>query len=95
MRLDDSVGAANPKQVVECVEAFRETFLVTRPRSPLHYYNARGMANAYAVIKQDSGVLTPPVGGLGGCSFAPPPSLGNVYTEGLAYVSRDAGTDWY
>jgi len=80
--LGDTIGIANPRQVLEMVTAF----FVRLPAMPLrlHFHDTRGMAlaNVSAAMEAGATQFDGSVGGLGGCPYAPGAS-GNVATEDL------------
>lgn len=80
--LCDTVGTANPKQVLDLVAAVRE--LHSDFQIGLHFHDTRGMgiANVLAGLQAGIDVFETCCGGLGGCPFAPG-SAGNTSTEDM------------
>jgi len=80
--LGDTIGIANPRQVLAIVTAFFEKLSATPLR--LHFHDTRGMALANVIAAMEAGAtqFDGSVGGLGGCPYAPGAS-GNVATEDL------------
>lgn len=90
--LGDTIGVADPWDVVRRVGAVREAAPDCRLR--LHFHNTRqtGLANVYAGIQAGVDVMDASVGGVGGCPFAPA-ATGNVATEDVVYMLERAGVD--
>ncbi len=96
VRLSDTAGYANPRQVRR---------LFTRLRAELgmhagaaHLHNTRGLGLANCLAAYEAGVRTfgASLGGLGGCPFAPGASgasgaSGNVVTEDLVFMFESMG----
>jgi hydroxymethylglutaryl-CoA lyase len=83
--LSDTIGVANPRQVLEIFTTVREhhpdTTLVA------HFHDTRGLGLANVIAALEAGVTTfdASVGGLGGSPNAPGAG-GNVATEDLVYM---------
>lgn len=88
--LGDTIGAANPLQVKQVLQALRG--LVSFERLALHFHDTRGTALANVVAGIESGVtiFDSSLGGLGGCPYAPGAS-GNLATEDLVYMLHGMG----
>jgi hydroxymethylglutaryl-CoA lyase len=80
--LGDTIGVANPRQVLGLVSALTAEL----PDSPLrlHFHDTYGRALANVVAAMEAGAtqFDGSVGGLGGCPYAPGAS-GNVATEDM------------
>jgi len=92
--LCDTIGAADPMQVRNLVEAVRTRW----PDYPvaLHLHDTRGLGIANAMVGLELGVarFDASVGGLGGCPFAGNRSAaGNVATEELALLCDRMGIE--
>ncbi|MBX9941074.1 MAG: hydroxymethylglutaryl-CoA lyase [Candidatus Obscuribacterales bacterium] len=88
--LGDTIGAANPLQVKQVLDALRG--LISFERLALHFHDTRGTALANVVAGIESGVtiFDSSLGGLGGCPYAPGAS-GNLATEDLVYMLHGMG----
>lgn len=88
--LADTIGVANPAQVVRLVTRVREAIAPIPVR--VHFHNTRGtgLANVWAAIGAGARVIDASIGGLGGCPFAPG-AAGNVATEDVTYMLERAG----
>ncbi|HUY10274.1 MAG TPA: hydroxymethylglutaryl-CoA lyase [Candidatus Dormibacteraeota bacterium] len=88
--LADTIGVADPAQVVELVGMVSER--VPLPRLSLHLHDTRGMGLANALAGYQAGVrrFEGSLGGIGGCPFAPR-STGNVCSEDLLYLLQRVG----
>lgn len=92
LSLGDTIGAANPLQVIDVLEALL-------PRIPasniaLHFHDTRGTALANIIPALDMGITSfdTSSGGLGGCPYAPG-SAGNAATEDVIYMLEQMGID--
>lgn len=85
----DTIGTTTPRRVTRLVEALRP--VVGDLPLGAHFHNTRGagLASAWAAVSAGVTRLDASVGGLGGCPFAPGAS-GNIATEDLVYLLRDA-----
>jgi hydroxymethylglutaryl-CoA lyase len=90
LSIGDTVGIANPKQVIEVLEVLLKD--CSPKQIALHFHDTRGLALANIVVALEMGVLhfDSSVGGLGGCPYAPGAS-GNVATEDLLYMLEGMG----
>ncbi len=88
--LGDTVGLANPQQVMRVMEFLAER--VDLGVFALHFHDTRGTALANALAGLMAGVTTfdSSLGGLGGCPYAPGAS-GNVATDDLVYMLEEMG----
>jgi hydroxymethylglutaryl-CoA lyase len=92
IRLMDTMGWANPRQVRAMVSAVRQRW----PEVPiaLHLHDTRGLglANAYAALLEGVDRFDAAVGGLGGCPFAEHRgSAGNIATEDFVLLCEEMG----
>ncbi|MFC3886063.1 hydroxymethylglutaryl-CoA lyase [Bacillus songklensis] len=90
LSLGDTIGAANPKQVQDVLEALLRRFPANK--LALHFHDTRGTALANILVSLDMGITTfdASLGGLGGCPYAPGAS-GNVATDDLLYMLNSMG----
>jgi hydroxymethylglutaryl-CoA lyase len=88
--LSDTIGVANPRQVLDVFSSLRAQH--KKIRFGAHFHDTRGLALANAVAALDAGIelFDSSVGGLGGCPYAPGAS-GNVATEDLVYMFEAMG----
>ncbi len=88
--LADTIGVANPAQVIRLVTAVREAIAPIPVR--VHFHNTRGtgLANVWAAVQAGASVVDASIGGLGGCPFAPG-AAGNVASEDVVYMLERAG----
>jgi hydroxymethylglutaryl-CoA lyase len=88
--LADTTGMANPKQVFQTVEQFKEHF--PKVKLGLHFHNTRGLGivNVYAGYQAGVRRFDASIGGIGGCPFAPL-SVGNVCTEDIVHMFEQMG----
>jgi len=88
--LCDTIGVANPTQVLQIVVDVQSSF----PGLPLglHLHDTRGMGLANVLAGLEGGITTfeSSVGGLGGCPFAPG-AAGNIATEDLVNMVHAMG----
>jgi hydroxymethylglutaryl-CoA lyase len=89
--LADSVGYANPRQVIDVVVAVR-AITGEEHFAGLHLHNTRGQGLANVVAGLEVGVTTydGSLAGLGGCPFAPG-ATGNIVTEDLIFMLEAMG----
>jgi hydroxymethylglutaryl-CoA lyase len=88
--LGDTIGAANPVQVRQMIEAFRERLPDTPLRLHFHDTRGTGLANVLAALEAGVDSFDASIGGLGGCPYAPG-AAGNVATEDLVYMLHQMG----
>ena len=88
----DTIGAAGPGQVKECITALKNS--VPIERLALHLHDSRGLGTANAWAGMEAGVrrFDSSAGGLGGCPFAPG-AAGNLATEDLVLMATQCGFD--
>lgn len=90
--LGDTIGVANPRQVLALVRSFRDVL----PDTPLriHFHDTRGtaLANLLAALQEGVDSFDGSLGGLGGCPYAPG-AAGNVATEDMLYLLREMGIE--
>lgn len=86
----DTIGAAAPAQVRECVAALRGVLPLHKLSLHLHDTRGLGAANAWAGIEAGVRRFDASVGGIGGCPFAPG-AAGNLATEDLVLMAERSG----
>jgi len=86
----DTIGAANPLEVNQLMEAMASRFDVTQLSCHFHDTRAMGLANVYAAITAGIRKFDASIAGLGGCPFAPGAS-GNVATEDVVMMVEQMG----
>jgi hydroxymethylglutaryl-CoA lyase len=88
--LADTIGVADPAQVMRLVTRIRDTIAPIPVR--VHFHNTRGtgLANVWAAIDAGATVVDASIGGLGGCPFAPG-AAGNVCSEDVVYMLNRSG----
>jgi len=90
LSLGDTIGAANPKQVLDLLAAMKGDFDFSKVA--LHFHDTRGMAlvNVMAGLSSGITIFDASMGGMGGCPYAPGAS-GNLATEDLVYLLDSLG----
>ena len=90
--LGDTIGIANPRQVLDLVG--RALFEAEVSPLRLHFHDTRGMAlaNVVAAMQVGANAFDGSIGGLGGCPYAPGAS-GNVATEDMVAMLHAMGAD--
>jgi hydroxymethylglutaryl-CoA lyase len=90
--VSDTIGVANPVQVVDVVQSVAAR--VPRDRIALHFHDTRGtaLANVYAALQLGIATFDASAGGLGGCPYAPG-AAGNLSTEDLVYMLHGMGIE--
>jgi hydroxymethylglutaryl-CoA lyase len=90
--LGDTIGIANPRQVLDLVS--RTIHEAGIPTLRLHFHDTRGMALANVVAAMQAGAtqFDGSIGGLGGCPYAPGAS-GNVATEDAVAMLHAMGIE--
>lgn len=90
--LSDTIGVADPKQVIEVVDAVSRRVPVEK--IALHFHDTRGTAlvNVYAGLQAGVTVYDASAGGLGGCPYAPG-ATGNLATEDVIYMLDGLGIE--
>jgi hydroxymethylglutaryl-CoA lyase len=88
--LGDTIGVANPLQVVEVLNFLKKDFKADF--FSMHFHDTRGMALANILTSLELGMTSfdSSAGGLGGCPYAAGAS-GNVATEDLVYLMHSLG----
>jgi hydroxymethylglutaryl-CoA lyase len=88
--LGDTIGIAEPRQVLELSE--RCAAVTGEDRLRMHFHDTRGraLANVVAAMQADVRQFDVSVGGLGGCPYAPGAS-GNVATEDMVSMLEAMG----
>ena len=91
--LGDTIGVANPAQVVRVVAALADAG-VPLDKIALHFHDTRGtaLANYLAGLQLGVTMFDTSVGGLGGCPYAPG-AAGNAATEDLVYMLHGMGVE--
>jgi hydroxymethylglutaryl-CoA lyase len=90
LSLGDTIGAANPKQVLDLLSAMKGEF--DFDKVALHFHDTRGLAlvNVMAGLSSGITIFDASMGGMGGCPYAPGAS-GNLATEDLVYLLESLG----
>jgi hydroxymethylglutaryl-CoA lyase len=86
----DTIGAANPLEVNQLMEAMASRFDLSQLSCHFHDTRAMGLANVYAAISAGVRRFDASIAGLGGCPFAPGAS-GNVATEDVVMMVQQMG----
>lgn len=86
----DTIGAANPMEVKNLMQALINDFGSERLSCHFHDTRAMGIANVYAAIEAGVRKFDASIAGLGGCPFAPGAS-GNVATEDVVLLVEQMG----
>ena len=86
----DTIGAANPLEVNQLMEAMASRFDLDLLSCHFHDTRAMGLANVYAAITAGIRKFDASIAGLGGCPFAPGAS-GNVATEDVVMMVEQMG----
>lgn len=90
--LCDTIGIADPTQVKAFIAHVKSSF--PRLELEVHFHDTRGagMLNTMSAIESGVSRIQTALGGLGGCPFAPGAS-GNLSTEDMVWILREAGYD--
>lgn len=88
--LCDTIGVANPPQVMRLVAEVREQIGDMPLAMHLHNTRGLGLVNTWVAIKAGIGTFETSVGGLGGCPFAPG-AAGNTATEDMLNMLAGMG----
>jgi hydroxymethylglutaryl-CoA lyase len=90
--LGDTIGAGQPEQVRQLIEAV--TKFITPDRLAMHFHDTygRAVANIEASLQEGISIFDSSVAGLGGCPFAPG-APGNVATEAVLDLMERLGID--
>lgn len=88
--LGDTIGIANPQQVIETIDFLKSDFNLSF--FAMHFHDTRGMAVANILASLDKGITSfdSSAAGLGGCPYAKGAS-GNVATEDLLFLFSSMG----
>lgn len=88
--LGDTIGIANPQQVVETINFLKSDFNLNF--FAMHFHDTRGMAVANILASLEAGITSfdSSAAGLGGCPYAKGAS-GNVATEDLLFLFSSMG----
>ena len=94
IRLADTMGWANPRQMIITIDAVRERW----PDIPLglHLHDTRGLglATAYAALTRGVTMFDASIAGLGGCPFAGHKgAAGNIATEDFVFLCHELGIE--
>jgi hydroxymethylglutaryl-CoA lyase len=90
--LGDTIGVANPRQVLELVSRLIAEVAGTQVRLHFHDTYGRALANTVAAMQAGASEFDGSVGGLGGCPYAPGAS-GNVATEDMVSMLHAMGIE--
>lgn len=88
--LADTVGYANPAQVLRVFRRLRRELGALAGSAHFHNTRGQGLANVVAALEAGVTTLDASQGGLGGCPYAPGAS-GNIVTEDLIYLLESMG----
>lgn len=90
--LGDTIGIANPKQVLEVIDFLAQDFDLSF--FSMHFHDTRGMAVANILTALEMGITSfdSSAAGLGGCPYAVGAS-GNVATEDLYFLFHSMGIE--
>lgn len=88
--IGDTIGVANPLQVVEVIEFIKKKYPLEK--FAMHFHDTRGMAVANILASLENGITNfdSSAAGLGGCPYAKGAS-GNVATEDVVYLLENMG----
>ena len=88
--LGDTIGIANPQQVIETIDFLKSNFNLDF--FAMHFHDTRGMAVANILASLELGITSfdSSAAGLGGCPYAKGAS-GNVATEDLLFLFSSMG----
>jgi hydroxymethylglutaryl-CoA lyase len=90
--ISDTIGAAVPRDVLECVGYVMDRVDVGRLALHLHDTFGTALANVYAALGLGITRFDAAAGGLGGCPYAPG-AAGNLATEDLVYMLDRLGVE--
>lgn len=94
LRLSDTMGWANPRQVRTTIGAIRDRWPDLRIGVHFHDTRGLGMANALAALELGVTELDSSLGGIGGCPFAGNCGpAGNICTEDLVLLCHEMGIE--
>ena len=92
LSLADTIGVANPRQVVEVLDLLLTKGGIFVDQLAVHFHDTRGtaLANVLAALQMGIHIIDSSAGGLGGCPYAPG-AAGNLATEDLLYMLHGMG----
>jgi len=92
LSLGDTIGVANPRQVVEVLDLLLTSGNVRVDQLAVHFHDTRGtaLANVLAALQMGVSTIDSSAGGLGGCPYALG-AAGNLATEDLLYMLHGMG----
>ena len=90
--LADTIGVANPAQIIGVVGGVRKEFPNVEIGLHLHDTHGMGMVNAFAGLLAGVSRFEVATGGLGGCPFAPG-AAGNTATEDMVNMFQRMGIE--
>jgi hydroxymethylglutaryl-CoA lyase len=90
--LSDTVGYANPKQILRMFKRLRRELGDRAGGAHLHNTRGQGLANVVAALEAGVTTFDASQGGIGGCPYAPGAS-GNIVTEDLVFLLESMGLD--
>ena len=92
LSLGDTIGVANPRQVVEILDLLLSSGHIKVDQLAVHFHDTRGtaLANVLAALQMGIHIIDSSAGGLGGCPYAPG-AAGNLATEDLLYLLHGMG----
>ena len=94
LSLGDTIGVANPRQVVEILDLLLSDGHVRVDQLAVHFHDTRGtaLANVLTALQMGVHIIDSSAGGLGGCPYAPG-AAGNLATEDLVYMLHGMGIE--
>jgi hydroxymethylglutaryl-CoA lyase len=90
--LSDTVGYANPRQILRMFKRLKTELGDRAGGAHLHNTRGQGLANVVAAIEAGVSTFDASQGGIGGCPYAPGAS-GNIVTEDLVFLLESMGLD--
>ena len=90
--LSDTVGYANPRQVLRMFRRLKSELGDRAGGAHLHNTHGQGLANVVAALEAGVTTFDASQGGIGGCPYAPGAS-GNIVTEDLVFLLESMGLD--
>lgn len=92
VRLGDTTGMANPRQVGEYMEKLTTQFPEIEFNLHLHDTRGMGLANVLAGLQAGVTFIDGAIGGLGGCPYAPA-ATGNIDTIEIVHMLHQMGIE--
>lgn len=83
--IGDTIGVANPAQVVSLIKKLKPAVPLKRIAGHFHDTRGQALANIFAAYNAGIAIFDSSIGGLGGCPYAPG-AAGNVSTEDVVYM---------